>query len=71
MRYHEIIGPRSHPYIATISIDPADFRQFERLTEDRPEFRLLHCEDREPDCWTLSVGCASAEVASRLEAGWG
>jgi hypothetical protein len=71
MRYHEIASPRSHPYIATITIDPADFYKFERLTEDRPEVVLLHRDDCDPDYWTLSVGCASAAVASRLEAGWG
>jgi hypothetical protein len=70
MRYHEIIGPRSHPHIATIVINPADFQQFERLTEDRPEVRLLHCDDSEADCWALTLACASPEVVSLLESGW-
>jgi hypothetical protein len=71
MRYHEIIAPRTHPFIATITIDPADFHQFERLTRDRPEVRLLYRDDRRPDWWALRVGCASAEAASQLEAAWG
>jgi hypothetical protein len=44
--------------------------RLERLTEDRPEVRLLHRDDQESDYWTLSLGCAIVEVASRLEAGW-
>jgi hypothetical protein len=71
MRYHEISPPSSHPHVAEITIDPVHFRRLQRLTEDHPEVRLLNFDDREPDCWTVWIGCASEVVLDRLEDGWG
>jgi hypothetical protein len=70
MRYHEIGSPTSRPYIAEIAIDPANFQRVQRLTEDRPEVRLLDFDDREADRWTVWIGCASEAVLDRLEAAW-
>jgi hypothetical protein len=59
----------THPYIIAITINPVLFADFERLTEDRDEVRLLRREIG-PDLWTLHVACASEEVARRMEEGW-
>jgi hypothetical protein len=66
MRYREITGPTTHPYIVIITIDPCDFHNFERLTQDRDEVRLLRRDDH-ADKWLLHVGCASRETARRIE----
>lgn len=66
MRRHEI----THPYVTEIRIDPAQFFDFKRLTQDAPEIRLISCDDSEPDLWTLRVACASEEVARRLQRAW-
>jgi hypothetical protein len=70
MRYREITGPTTHPYIIIITIDPCEFHTFERLTLDRDEVRLLR-RDIGPDKWLLHVGCASRETARRMEDEWG
>jgi hypothetical protein len=74
MRYHEIArrpaAPETHPYVVDIAIDPADFRKFERLMQDRPEVRLL-CRVDGPRSWTVHVACASAAVRKRLQDTWG
>jgi hypothetical protein len=70
MRYHEITPPTTHPYIATLTIDPVEFGRLQRLTDDHPEVQLIDFDDSEPDCWTVRVGCASRAVADRVEDGW-
>lgn len=67
MRYREI---STHPHVIQITIDPVQFAEFERLTQDSRNVKLLLCEDREPDVWTLHVACASAGVAERMIDGW-
>jgi hypothetical protein len=71
MRYRDIVRPRSHPYIATLTIDPADLRRIQSLVEDRPELKFLDYDDSKPDLWTVRVACASREVVNRLEDAWG
>jgi hypothetical protein len=66
MRSHEF----THPYIAQIEIDPADFAKFERFTQGAREVHLIRCDDSKPDLWTLHVGCASEKVRQKLEEGW-
>ena len=70
MRYNEIAPPRTHPYIATLHIDPADLRYVQRLAEDRPELRFLSYDESKPDRWTVRIGCASRAVVERLEDAW-
>jgi hypothetical protein len=55
-------GTTTHPYVATISIDPADWRRFERDFADRPEFKILKVDRRTPDYWAVYMGCASQRV---------
>lgn len=71
MRYRELTPQKSHPYVVSVSIDPVDFYRLSRWIDDGPEVRLLDYDDSEPDCWTVHVGCASREVASRFEDAWG
>lgn len=71
MRYSEIMQKNAHPYVAILTIDPVHFRKLQILIEGRPEVRLIDYDDSGPDCWTITIACASAEVASRLEDGWG
>lgn len=65
MRYHEIL-PSTHPHIVQIVIDPAQFAEFRRLTEDVSEVRLLRHSDSTSDRWTLSIACASPKAARQL-----
>lgn len=59
----------THPYTITLTIDPADYYEFERLTRDREEIHLVQRETG-PDLWTLQVACTSEEVARRMKAAW-
>lgn len=70
MRLREITAPSSHPYVTNLRLDPADVAKFERMFEERSEVRILYVDDAEPDLWTLHLGCASDEVARRIEDGW-
>lgn len=70
MRTREITPPATHPHVAVINIDPAEFHRFEQLAQDRREVRLLHVDDDKPDAWTLHVGCASEEVRRRVAGAW-
>jgi hypothetical protein len=71
MHYKEITAPASHPYIATIIVDPADFHRIERLIDDSRELRLLDCDDSEADHWKVRIGCASEAVKANVEDAWG
>jgi hypothetical protein len=51
--------PSSHPYIATITFDPANWRSLQRTVDERDELRLLGADQSEPDRWTAKIGCAS------------
>jgi len=65
MPSHEI----THPYTAILTIDPAQFADFDRLTRQRHEICLLRRDDG-ADWWTLHVACASEDVVRRLMDGW-
>lgn len=69
VHYHGKIPP-THPYLAEITLDPADYYPFSCLTEDAPELRVLDVDKSQPDIWTVFVACASAEAASRLKSAW-
>jgi hypothetical protein len=73
MRYCEIASrpaaPESHPYVADITIDPAEFSTFERLMQGRREVRLLCRVDR-PGAWVIHVACASEAVCRHLLDAW-
>lgn len=62
--------PKSHPYLATLTIDPADWHRFEQMADDRPEIRIRKLDRSEPDRWIVYVACASVAVKDLLERAW-
>jgi hypothetical protein len=74
MRHSDItspyIGTSTHPYVATILMDPADWTRFQDTFEDRPEVHQLGVDRNEPDSWTIYTACASREVCDLLESNW-
>lgn len=62
--------PQTHPYIATLTIDPADWHRFQQMAEDRPELKIRNTDRSEPGLWTVHVACASEAVKDLLEANW-
>ena len=65
-----IKGTKTHPYIATIIMDPAMWSRFEATFEDRPEVKIRRVDDQTPDAWTVYVACASEAVKDLLESNW-
>lgn len=63
-------GTKTHPWVATIFMEPANFYRFERDFEDRYEVRILNVDTETPDCWTVYAGCASREIQKLLESNW-
>jgi hypothetical protein len=61
---------KTHPYIATILMDPATWSRFEAMFEDRPEVKARHVDRVQPDVWTVYVACASEAVRDLLEPNW-
>lgn len=66
----QITPPTTHPHIATVTIDPADLDEVERMAGSRRELRLLDVDDSTPDQWTVWVGCASERVRDMFEERW-
>lgn len=70
MRYREITPPTTHPYVATLRIDPADLRRLQRMTEDARELRVLDVNDSQADQWTVRIRCASQRVCKMVDDAW-
>ncbi len=74
MRYSEIrarpAAPDSHPFTADITIDPAEFDNFERRIWNRHDVMLL-CRIDRPDTWVVHVACTSETVHRDLLHAWG
>jgi hypothetical protein len=65
-----IKGTKTHPYIATLTMDPALWHRFENDFEYRPEVKIRHVDQEHPDIWTVYVACASHAVKDLLEEHW-
>jgi hypothetical protein len=65
-----IKGIKSHPYIATLVMDPADLWRFERVFEDEPQVKIMKVDHQQPDNWTVYVACASQRVCDLIESNW-
>jgi hypothetical protein len=65
-----IEGTKTHPYIATIIMDPATWSHFEATFEDRPEVKVRRVDRNQPDVWTVYVAGASEAVKDLLEEHW-
>jgi len=63
-------GAKTHPFVATILMEPSQLYSFERAFEDRREVRILKVDDKTPSCWTVYAACASEEVQALLESNW-
>jgi hypothetical protein len=64
--------PSSHPILAKITIDPANWPRFRELYSGNPATRILGHDDPESGALTVYIGCASLETRRRLEDGcWG
>jgi hypothetical protein len=63
-------GTTTHPFVATILMDPAKLHSFERTFEDRREVKILKVDDKTPGCWTVYADCASEEVQDLTERNW-
>jgi hypothetical protein len=67
----QITPPTTHPHVATVTIEPADLRDLERMVDDARELRMLDIDDSTADTWTVRVGCASERVRDLFEDRWG
>lgn len=63
--------PASHPFLLALSIDPADWFDFERLDADNPATRIVARDAPQNGKMVIHIACASRETRQRLEAGWG
>jgi len=74
MRHTDITSPHTgtltHPYVATIVMDPADWARFQHTFEDAPEVQQLAVDQSRPDKWTVYAACASRSVRDALESNW-
>jgi hypothetical protein len=76
MRYSDLADdrfqlPSSHPHLATLSIDPADWFRFERMADENLTIRIVGHDAPQDERLTVYVACSSKEVRRRLEDGWG
>ena len=60
-----VSGPDTHPYIASMSLEPSAVAQLLRLAENRAD--VLVPETASPDQWTIFFACASREGWDLLE----
>ncbi len=78
MRYRDVTTaadrfrlPASHPILARITIDAADWHLFNRLVGDTPITKIVGQDDAHDGWLTVNNACASEETRRRLEDGWG
>lgn len=78
MRYRDVASaserfrlPASHPVLAQVDIDPAEWFRLEQLDADNPGTQIIGHEVPQDGRMTVFIACASAEVKRRLEDGWG
>jgi hypothetical protein len=66
----EIKLPATHPCLAKLIMNPADWHDFESRFEDRPEVKVRRLDTSQPDQWAVWVACASEAVRDLLEENW-
>lgn len=71
MRLAEISPPTTHPHLAEITIDPADWHRLRSMIDDARELRLIRLADDQPDRWLVVLGCASERVREMMVDAWG
>ncbi len=74
MRQTEIIshyrGTPTHPYVATVTLDPMEAGRFERMADNEPSVCVLGVDRSVADAWTVYAACASEESRHLLELAW-
>ena len=65
-----IKGTKTHPYIATLTMDPVHWHRFEADFQYRPEVKIRHVDRDQPDVWIVYVACASEAVKELMEEHW-
>lgn len=74
MRHSDITcpykGTLTHPYVATVPIDPSDAARFQRMADDQTDVHILGVDRGSPDSWTIFVACASRDGRDKLESSW-
>lgn len=70
MSYHEIIARDSRPYIAIVTIDPADHPDLERWADRNEAVEIIRTDTSTADVWTVHLGCASEGVADLVVERW-
>ena len=76
MRYRDITQanrfrlPATHPILAEIVIDPANWHDLQRLDDDNPATQIVGHSAPQDGQMTVHVACASREVRDLLEDGW-
>ena len=63
-------GTHTHPHVAVIHMDPANWSKFQRAFDDRPEVQQLGVDRSAPDEWIVYTACASRTVRDLLESNW-
>jgi hypothetical protein len=79
MRYRDIACtsgdrfrlPPSHPILSEITLDPADWYDFQRLNADNPATIVVGHDEPLGGLMIVYTACSSDEVRRRLEDGWG
>jgi hypothetical protein len=62
--------PASHPILAEVAIDPADWDRFEEMADENPAIRLLGRDDPYDEKMVVYIACASRKTRDRLQDGW-
>ena len=73
MTYADISPSRrsvTHPFVATIVLNPSMWSRFEFLVEDRPEVEVIRVDRTKAEAWTVYAACASRTVRDLLESNW-
>jgi hypothetical protein len=74
MTHNELTSPFqptvTHPYLATISVDPMVVARFLRLAEDHPDIKVQGIDRTQPDTWIIYAACASDTGRDMLESEW-
>jgi hypothetical protein len=73
MKHQEIIcpeGSRTHPYVATILMEPSKFAQFKQMNEGHEDVKIIGVDRSTADFWTIFAACAGREAKSLLESNW-
>jgi hypothetical protein len=77
MRYRDIQPtasrfrlPASHPVLAQLDIEPADWHRFEQLSEDNHDTEIVGRDVVPGGRITVYVACVDEDTRQKLDDGW-